>query len=456
MPHVRDVARGLAIALLCGNWIREEMAERLRSVLGKRGKWKEVDSLVEQVLEQFGSKPPSPTLQQLCSWLLKNRIFSQKLSRNSCGVPRQFDLSKLPPPVMRSELFSGQNFPAIVTPEELAEWLQLSPTELEWLADCHGEERNRSHEKLRHYRYRWVCKSNGGSRLIENPKTRLKEIQRLILREILSQVPAHPAAHAFCSKRSISTFAAPHRGQRVVLRIDLRNFFPSVKKGRILGLFRTIGYPEAVARLFSGLCTNSVPLSLFENQELSSASHPEMKSLYGDPHLPQGAPTSPALANLAAWKLDCRLKGLSDKFDAVYTRYADDLVFSGGRSFERRLSDFRVWVLAIVLDEGFMIHHRKTHVMPSGGRQQVAGVLINEHPNISRSEYDRMKAILFNCKRHGPLSQLGRYSAQKDSGVETISQLRHHLMGKISFVKMLNPVKGERLRKSFEEIEWEV
>ena len=170
----------------------------------------------------------------------------------------------------------------------------------------------------------------------------------------------------------------------------------------------------------------------------------QARRLYRQPHLPQGAPTSPALANLAAHRLDARLAGLARAAEASYTRYADDLVFSGGESFARSIGRFPIHVAAIALEEGFAVQHRKTRVMRQGVRQRAAGVVINQKINITRDDYDRLKAILYNCVRHGP-------GEQNRAGV---ADFRAHLAGRVAHVCRLNPERGEKLMRLFERIEW--
>jgi len=186
--------------------------------------------------------------------------------------------------------------PPIESAGELADWLQLTHGELEWFAELKGLASKRSTPQLAHYHYTVLSKRFGAVRLIEAPKSRLKALQRRILTGILDQIPVHAAAHGFRRERSIKTFVAPHMSQRVVLRMDLQDFFPSFSGARIQALFRTVGYPEAVADLLGGICTNAAPRDLWKTAG----------DLYGRPHLPQGAPTSPALANLCSYRIDCR------------------------------------------------------------------------------------------------------------------------------------------------------
>ena len=148
----------------------------------------------------------------------------------------------------------------------------------------------------------------------------------------------------------------------------------------MLAIYLTAGYPEPVARLLTGLCTQHGASGCLEpgriplDQARSRSSAVWLaRRLYRQPHLPQGAPTSPALANLVAHRLDTRLAGLARAVQASYTRYADDLVFSGDESFARSIGRFPIHVAAIALEEGFAVQHRKTRVMRQGVRQRAAG-----------------------------------------------------------------------------------
>jgi hypothetical protein len=208
----------------------------------------------------------------------------------------------------------------------------------------HGERDERRHP----YRYRWVPKRGRplpptdpppvglfrrivnwltaavrdtlpvgpGHRLLEIPKPRLKRTQRKLLDEILACVPPHPAAHAYRPGHSIRTNAAGHCGRRVVLRFDLSDFFASIPAGRVKGIFLALGFPPTVARLLAGLCTTVTPFELWErfpggSRSMTRADQDTAERLQR-PHLPQGAPTSPVLANLCAYRLDRRLAGLAN------------------------------------------------------------------------------------------------------------------------------------------------
>ena len=231
-----------------------------------------------------------------------------------------------------------------------------------------------------------------------------------------------------------------------MLRLDLRDFFPSVRASRVHALFRTAGFPVAVARLLTGLCTNRVPDEVLQGwpNERGTVSW-QARQRFRFAHLPQGAPTSPALANLCAYRLDCRLSGLAAATGASYTRYADDLIFSGDDELERCKRRFHVAVCRIALEEGFEVHTRKSRFMRQAVRQQVAGIVLNVRPNVPRAEYDRFRAILSNCVRSGPHDQ--NRSGHAD--------FRGYLLGRIAYIGMLNPARGQKLRALFERIRWE-
>jgi len=170
----------------------------------------------------------------------------------------------------------------------------------------------------------------------------------------------------------------------------------------------------------------------------------DARHLYAWPHLPQGAPTPPALANICAYHVDCRLTGLAEASGAVYTRYADDLAFSGGQHFDRSAERFAVHAAAILMEEGFAVHHRKTRIMRQGVRQYLAGVVTNQHVNVIRRDYDLLKATLTNCLRHGAESQ------NRDGHAD----FHAHLRGRLSFVEMINARRGAKLRALFDRIAW--
>ncbi len=238
------------------------------------------------------------------------------------------------------------------------------------------------------------------------------------------------------------TGAQRHAGEAVVVSLDLAHFFPTVPHFTVHRLFRRLGYPWLAARLLTGLCTTVTPASIF--LALPEAARPDwqVRQLHAVPHLAQGAPTSPALANLAAARIDRRLAGLARRMEANYSRYADDLTFSGDAAFARRAPIFLHAAIAIIHDEGFRPNPAKTRIMPQAGRQIVTGIVVNQHCNFRRTEFDALKATLHDCVVNG-LAAANR-SNHPD--------FRRHLDGRVQWVEQINPRRAIKLRQLFEKI----
>jgi hypothetical protein len=427
----------LANAFLAGPWIAAGLVERGKRACPDNGIW--VRKVVRLLLKTFGAET-APHFDSLVGFLMTQPIASQSIFDLQIG--EHFWLPTTMGP--RGAAAQLWKLPALTSPGQLAAWLGISTGQLDWLADIRGWTVRQLNPRLRHYVYRWQPRRRGRFRLIESPKRKLKEIQRRILHEILDQIPQHPVVHGFLRGRSILTYAAPHVGRQIVLHFDLRDFFPSIRQSRIHSLFRTAGYPDQVARLLSGLCTSRVPLEIWEKRPDPAHDDAKLRGYLRGSHLPQGAPTSPALANLCAYGLDVRLNSLAQSLKANYTRYADDLAFSGDELLERSARRFQVAVAVIAAEEGFDIHFQKSRFMRQGVCQQLAGIVVNERPNVRRSAYDDLKATLTNCVRHGPYTQ--------NRGGH--SDFRGHLLGRIAQIQMIHAHRGGKLRALFDRICW--
>ena len=331
--------------------------------------------------------------------------------------------------------------PNLPTPNDVARWLDLSVGELLWLT---GPLEHPSHSgwHTTHYHTRWLRKRSGGVRLLEIPKAQLRAHQQRLLHGLLEYVPLHEAVHGFRPRHSCVTNARPHVGQAVVMRMDLEDFFGNIGGGKVYALFTTLGYPAAAARALTRLTTCATPANAFDAEagKLSWLTRKRLQS----PHLPQGAPTSPALANLCAFNFDVRVQALAERFGVNYTRYADDLNFSGDATLKFRAHALQAHVAAIALEEGFHINHRKTKVMVAAARQRVTGIVVNRTTNIARDDYDRLKATLHNCAKHGPDTQC----------TSDIHTFKNHLSGHIAHLSAIHPARGVRLKQVFNQIPW--
>jgi RNA-directed DNA polymerase len=310
--------------------------------------------------------------------------------------------------------------PVWKTEEDVAKAIGISLKEL-WFFAIHRER-----ERQPHYVTFAIPKRSGGKRVIMAPKRRLKAIQRRLLELLVEKLPLSENAHAFRRGHSIRTGAEPHVGKRFILKLDLKDFFPSVTFARVRGLLIAYGYSYPVATTLAVVMTEA------ERQPV------EVDGILfhvpvGQRHCVQGAPTSPGICNALLLRLDHRLAGLAKKSGLVYTRYADDLTFSGevDRIAAHKL---RCIVSRIVSEEGFVVHPDKTRLMGQGTRQTVTGVVVNQTLGLSRQERRRLRAITHHLS--------GR------SSDTTFATLHAKLQGKIAYLSMLSPQQALPFKSS--------
>jgi len=311
--------------------------------------------------------------------------------------------------------------PQLSNASELASAMGITVNELRFLAFA------RSTSKVTHYVQFTLPKKSGGERLISAPMARLKRVQHWILEQLLAGQWVHDAAHGFRKDRSIVSNAQPHVGAEVVINLDLKDFFPTVTYKRVKGLFRSLGYSESVATLCALLCTEPREVAVDVDGERYHVAVTER-------FLPQGAPTSPAITNLLCRALDARLSRIAEKLGYRYTRYADDLTFSGPReSNPGRLMRRIHWV---VEHEGFTVHPGKTRVFRKARRQEVTGVVVNETCSVSRDTLKKFRAVLFQIEKDGPAGKVWGSAPDVIAAVE----------GFANYVAMVNPEKGAPLQ----------
>lgn len=314
--------------------------------------------------------------------------------------------------------------PVMATAAELAAAMKIEVGELRFLAFA------RSTSKTTHYVRFEIPKRTGGRRLISAPMPRLKAAQHWVLENLLTPLECHDAAHGFRVKRSIVSNAEPHVGADVVVNIDLKDFFPTVDYKRVKGMFRGMGYGDALATILALICTEPKVLTV----ELDGERYHVAVS---DRVLPQGAPTSPAVTNRLCRRLDARIRGAATKLGFRYTRYADDLSFSARGQAAGRVGKLLAQIKFIVEDEGFTIHEKKTRVFRKGRRQEVTGLVVNQRANIDRRMLRKLRATLFQIEKDGPE---GKRWGQSDDVISAV-------LGYANFVYMVDPVRGKAYRQ---------
>lgn len=319
--------------------------------------------------------------------------------------------------------------PVLHTPADVAAALGLTIPRLRWLA-FHTEVARQVH----YVRFE-VPKRSGGIRVLHAPHRTLARAQRWIFEEILTRLPVHDAAHGFVSGRGTPSNAAPHAGQAVVVNCDLHDFFPSIEWPRVRAVFERLGYSPAVATVLALLCTEC-PRSavVFDGTPYLVATGPR--------GLPQGACTSPALSNQVALRLDRRLSGLASRLGWAYTRYADDLTFSGSDGLKAQVGYLLARIRHIAGDEGFRVHEAKTRVLRRHTAQTVTGLVVNDRPRPPRSELRQLRAILHRARHEG-------LEAQNRAGRP---DFRAWLLGKIAYVAMTDPKLAAKFRAEYEAL----
>lgn len=252
------------------------------------------------------------------------------------------------------------------------------------------------------YRTFEVEKKSGGTRSIAEPLPSLKEIQRWILNNILRTQEVSRFAKAFKQGGSIRENARFHRDQSMVLSLDVTDFFGALRYPRVYSLFRRLGYRRSVSTMLAHLCTL-------------------------DGSLPQGAPTSPCLSNLLVRRIDNRLSGFALSNRLRYTRYADDITFSG--TFQP--GQVIRLVREVLSDEGLNLNEEKTRLMLPHQRQEVTGIVVNEKLQAPREMRRRLRQAVYYIDKHGLGSHLEHTS-------ETRANHVRHLMGIANFILFVN------------------
>lgn len=298
-------------------------------------------------------------------------------------------------------------------------------------------------------------------RVICVPDVKLAEVQQWIAKKVLALGRPHSASTAFAPGSRLVDAAQPHCGSRWIVKVDVRRFFESISEIAAYRAFRSLCYQPLVSLELARLCTRVGPLSKLRQRRRwirlppTHVSKIRSYAVHRLGHLPQGAPTSPMLANLTMCGADADLTKLAEMFGMVYTRYADDLTFSTRKnSFDRNDAMALVKQIYRILGRfGLEPNLAKTQIVPPRARKIVLGLLVDQStPRLTREFKNRMRMHLYylECAEIGPIKH-----AQK-RGFSAVAGLRNHLMGLTAYACQVEPTYGDELKMRLKAVPWPV
>jgi hypothetical protein len=301
------------------------------------------------------------------------------------------------------------------------------------------------HFRHNQYSYYLIKKRSGGYRRIITPHNNIKKIQNWIKENILDFIEVSPQATGFVKGKSILDNAIPHKDKEAIINIDLKNFFESINERRVYGIFKSLGYSKNLSVYFAKICTAKIPESRYDNLNDTEQEHFKDMLNLKEAVLVQGAPTSPILSNLVCKRLDYRLSNLAIKQNLDYTRYADDMTFSGSRENLPKIGLLK----KIIENENFLINWNKVGTYKKGQKQVVTSLLIDNGIRIQKKFKKEIYRHLFFCNKFGAYSHFQKVSPDKGYGKEW-------LLGKIMFVNSIEPNEAKKMFKLVKTINWEL
>lgn len=268
--------------------------------------------------------------------------------------------------------------PLLLTRQNVASMLGVEAEKLTWWVWALEERRRYTHFEIQ--------RRNGGTREIAAPIAPIKAIQRDLAELLASWYSPSTHVHGYAAGRSIQTNARPHIRQQWVLKVDLKDFFPTINFGRVRGLFlaHPFEFGADAATLLAQICCHRKAL-------------------------PQGAPTSPIISNLICRSMDKQLAELARRERCYFTRYADDLTFSTDRTafpatlafLEGTKAEVGSELETIITSNGFLINQNKTRLVRRWQRQRVTGLVVNRTVNVPRAYIRDIRNLLHIWERHG-------------------------------------------------------
>jgi RNA-directed DNA polymerase len=281
------------------------------------------------------------------------------------------------------------------------------------------------------------------------PDQFLMQAQRWIAQHILNTVTPHDASYAFAKDRDLVKSARKHAGARWLVKIDVRSFFESISERQVYFVFRSLGYPALLCFQLARICTR-LPLEGKPRPLSEPSSLPYRRWPQG--HLPQGAPTSPMLANLAMHALDVHLSEMCRQLGWTYTRYADDLAFSRIDDVRRSSAIHLVKLVEDALNTfGLTVRHSKTSIAPPRARKVMLGVLVDrERPRLTRSFRNNLETHLYALIS----PKIGARAHMQRRGFASRIGMQRHVAGLLAFAHQVDREYAAKQYRLFNAIDW--
>ena len=261
------------------------------------------------------------------------------------------------------------------------------------------------------YRLHWIRKRSGGKRPIHSVSRELARVHQFVNEEILQRIQPHPASFAFHPSGGIASCARQHCGARWLFQYDIENFFFTINEIDVYWIFVNLGFRHLLSFELARLCTTiRLPYEVYDlrrHSDFKLTYQSDVFNLYAHPILgvlPQGAASSPMLANLACVRLDHKLSDAAESKGMVYTRYADDICISSAQKLSRKrdVSNIHHRLRGEITSEGFSLNNRKTRISGPGSRKRVLGLLVDgDAPRLSKDTRHRIDRLLYACEKFG-------------------------------------------------------
>jgi RNA-directed DNA polymerase len=281
------------------------------------------------------------------------------------------------------------------------------------------------------------------------PDPFLMQAQRWIAQHILNAVRPHDASYAFAKDRDLVKSARKHAGARWLVKIDVRSFFESISERQVYFVFRSLGYPALLAFQLARICTR-LPLEGKARPLSEPSGLPYRRWPQG--HLPQGAPTSPMLANLAMYALDVHLSEMCKQLGWIYTRYADDLAFSRVDDVQRSSAIQLVKLVQGALNTfGLTVRHSKTSIAPPRARKVMLGVMVDrERPRLTRSFRNNLETHLYALTS----PKIGVDAHMQRRGFASRIGMQRHVAGLLAFAHQVDRGYAAKQYGLFNAVDW--